>query len=545
MTKRSSADADPRRWLAIYRDHIAMFGIFAAFIVLYACSIGVDRRNLAAYNFVMDADPGRVLNDALHGQAPGVLIRHPLFQLTIGSLARGIAVGVEPRASVLYAVTLLSGAAVAAAFWVLRSVCSRLLSAVLLTGLYGFAATTWVLSSIPETFAISSGMIILIVLIHRPEFAQPHCHPGRFVLNAIVAALAVGVAVPNLVYVALGMASNLRSAQTTTRRRIAVFAAYSVSAFVAFVLLGIIQRGLFPDRVGEARIYDAPIVAALNDPYLRFDRELHPGEAGRLIRAFTFDNLVAPIGVVEVVRAPDGPQTMIQYGGRTSMLAVCAALVLVAFIVSIAWSARLSNVVADHRAQFALSIVVYNIVFHFFYRANGQPFIFTMHTVFALTLLLAFAYEASTWRWRSTALASALALLVVNNAVFVGFVDRALAKECVDFAGHVCLTWAPPVDSARLDGGVAEFRQSADYPFELGRVAFTEDKLDESIALLQRALSMDQDHELAQLYLGAALIRANRIDDAIAYLTAALHRNPSNGNLRRLLLVAQQRAIKS
>jgi tetratricopeptide (TPR) repeat protein len=236
---------------------------------------------------------------------------------------------------------------------------------------------------------------------------------------------------------------------------------------------------------------------------------------------------------------------MIQYGGRTSMLAVCAALALVAFIVSIAWSARLSNVVADHRAQFALSIVVYNIVFHFFYRANGQPFIFTMHTVFALTLLLAFAYEASAWRWRSTALASALALLVVNNAVFVGFVDRALAKECIDFAGHVCLTWAPPVDSARFYGGVAEFRQSADYPFELGRVAFTEDKLDESIALLQRALSMDQDHELAQLYLGAALIRANRIDDAIAYLTAALQRNPSNGNLRRLLLVAQQRAIKS
>src|SRR5262249_4527378 len=148
-------------------------------------------------------------------------------------------------------------------------------------------------------------------------------------------------------------------------------------------------------------------------------------------------------------------------------------------------------------------------------------------------------------RRRSAALATVAALLVWNSAVFVHFVDQALAKECSTRAGNVCLAWAPPAaDSARDSRGVPEFLRSADYPFELGRVALSEGRVESSIELFRRALSMDQDHELAQLYMGAALIQANRFAEAIAHLNSALGRHPSNGDLQRLLIVAQQRAVK-
>ena len=94
---------------------------------------------------------------------------------------------------------------------------------------------------------------------------------------------------------------------------------------------------------------------------------------------------------------------------------------------------------------------------------------------------------------------------------------------------------------ARFSGGVQEFVRSADYPFELGRVEFARGQFDESIPLFRRALSMDENHLLSQFYLGSALIQTNRLDEAIAHLNASLTRNPSNGDLQRLVFAAQQR----
>ena len=101
--------------------------------------------------------------------------------------------------------------------------------------------------------------------------------------------------------------------------------------------------------------------------------------------------------------------------------------------------------------------------------------------------------------------------------------------------------WEPAADSARFSGGVQEFARSADYPFELGRVQFARGRFVESIPLFRRALGMDENHLLSQLYLGSALIQTNRVDEAIAHLNASLTRNPSNGDLRRLLSAAQER----
>lgn len=541
MTLGNEAPDAPRRD-ETRRTAMIMGAIFVAFTVLYAASIGVSKRNLEWTNFIFDADPGRVLGDALRGQDAGVFMRHPLFTLTIGAIARALQAVAEPRASVLYAVALLSGASVALAFLFFRAVTERLVTALLMTVLYGVAAAAWVLSSIPETFAISSGMIVAVLLMHRPEFAQPRTHPGRFALNAIVAALAVGVAVPNIVYAALGFASNLRSAQPTVRRRIGVFALFSVASLTAFVALGAMQRVLFPDRAGTHSVIGAPVVAAINDPYLRFDHTFHVVDIARLVRAFTADNVVAPRAVVEVVRAPDGPEHMIQYDGRLAPTYLLAASALLVLVVGVVLTGRLRDVRNQHIAQLSLAFVLYNIGFHYFYRANGQPFIFTMHALFPVLVLVALVYETSRWPHREKVLAVAVALVVANNVMLVSFVNRALDRRCTNPAGNVCLAWEPAADSARFTGGVQEFARSADYPFELGRAEFARGRFDESIPLFRRALAMDGDHLLSQLYLGSALIQTNRLDDAIAHLNASIARHPSNGDLRRLLVAAQQRA---
>jgi len=533
-------DAPPRD--DARRTAIITGAIFVAFSVLYAVSIGVSKRNLEWTNFIFDADPGRVLGDALRGQNVGVFMRHPLFTLTIGAVARGLQAVAEPRASVLYAVALLSGASVALAFLFFRAVTERLVTALLMTVLYGLAAAAWVLSSIPEAFATSSGMIVAMLLMHRPEFAQPRASPVRFALNATVAALAVGVAVPNIVYAALAFASNLRSAQPTLRRRIGVFILFSVASLAAFALLGAVQRAMFPDRAAQRSVIGAPIVAAINDPYLRFDHTFHVVDVARLVRAFTVDNVVAPKAVVEVVRAPDGPEHMIQYEGRlapTYLLSVGALLALVVVIVN---TGRLREVAGRHIAQLSLAFVVYNVGFHYFYRANGQPFIFTMHALFPVLVLVALAYTTTTWRHREKLLAGTVALVALNNVTLVSFVNRALDRRCTSPAGNVCLAWEPAADSARFSGGVQEFARSADYPFELGRVEFARSRFDGSIPLFRRALAMDENHLLSQLYLGAALIQTNHLNEAIAHLNVSITRNPSNGDLRRLLSTAQERA---
>lgn len=522
--------------------HVIAIAIFLAFAVLYAVSIGVDKRNLEWFNFVFDADPGRVLDDALNGQNTAVFMRHPLFALTIGALARMFSVVVDARNSVLYAVSVLSAGGVAAAFIFFHRVCARLVPAILFAVLYGLAAATWLLASIPETFAISSTLIVVMFLLHRPEFAQPRAQPIRFAANALVAALAVGVAVPNLVYAGLAFASNVRMAQRTVRRRLAVLGAYALTAFVLFAALGIVQRLVAPDKVGNRRMYGAPIVAAINDPFLQLDQPFQPAAMGRLVRAFAFDNVLAARSVVEAIHGPDGSQAMIQYGGRTSPIYLGAALALLVLVGVVGARTRWRDVLRLHTAQLAIVVIVYNVVFHYFYRANGQPLIFSTHSVFAVLVLVAHAWGSAMFRWREPALATAVTLTAANNATFLAFVNRALDQPCDERAGNVCLAWRPPVDAQRFNGGVRDFAQSADYPFELGKAEFNQGRFDASIPYFRRALSVDPRHVSTQLYLGSALIRANRLEEARAYLEGALARDQMNADLGQLLEEARRRA---
>lgn len=531
--------AAPARSIPV--DKLVLLGLFFSFWAIYYLAIGVEKPNLYWYNFVFDADPARVLDDALQGQNPAVFARHPLFALTVGTLASLFGAVLEPPANVLAATSCFAALGVAASLVVFRRICGRLLPALLFSLLYGFAATTLVLASIPETFAINSAIIVTVFLMHRPEFGQPLRHTFRFVCNAIVAALAMGVAVPNIVYPALGFVSNLRKAQPDALRRLTVLLIFVAVTCGSLVLMGWAQQVAFPDKVTESQVLTAPFKAVGNDAYLRFDRPFVPAEAGKLLRGFVADNLVAPRAVIATGRVVDGPLTLIQYGGSTSALYLLALLALLGFAGMVLWRSKPGEALREHTIQLALVFIAYNLAFHYFYRANGQPFIFSVHTVFPLLVLLAELYQRSAFRFRTEWLAVATLLVMANNLAFLGFVRRALALPCEHQVGNVCLAWPGNREDPRFNKGVAEFVVSADYPFELGRVEYTQGRFEASIPYFQRALELGDRHLLTRLYFGAALIQANRLDDAVEHLKRSLAQFPSDPKVLLLLEDAERR----
>ena len=117
------------------------------------------------------------------------------------------------------------------------------------------------LSSIPETFAISSND-------HRCVDAlagrQPRRHPGRFALNVSSPRLAVGIAVPNVVRCAW---LREQPAHCTADCPPAHRGVRRVQRRVARGVCAVrdVAAGSIPDRAGAHGVIGAPVVAAIND----------------------------------------------------------------------------------------------------------------------------------------------------------------------------------------------------------------------------------------------------------------------------------------
>ena len=522
-------------------EPIVVGGYALGFWALYAFTFGAQQPNLFWYNFVFDADPSRVLGDALSGQHELVFARHPLFALVIGAPTAFFRTLLGPEAGVLAITSLLAALGVAGSVVVFRRLTGSLVQAALLALLFGLSATVWVLASIPETFAVNAACIVAVFLLHRPEFAQPSRERMRFALNGLLAALAMGVAVPNIVYPTLGMASNLRSAQPDFRRRARVFLGFVAVTCAALLLLGGIQKALFPVQVPRAEVLSAPFRAVGNDAYLRLDRPFVASEVGNLVRAFAGDNLVARPAIVLTERLPDGPYSLLQYAGPPPALYWIAIAGLLALVGVLLWRGSGREVIKEPLAQLALALLAYNLVFHYFYRANGQPFIFAVHAVFPLLVLLAACLGRSRVRFRAAGLGVVVVLVALNNLGFVGFVRLALSVPCDRPVGNVCAEWRARSDDLRFTEGVPNFMSSADYPLELGRMALEERRLDESLPLLVRSIELDRRYLLPRLYLAAALVEAGKLDDAIAHLQRSLQEFPGNPRLTLLLDDAMRR----
>src|SRR5262249_16465693 len=149
----------------------AAVGLFLGFAALYLLSIGPNPPNIGRYNFVFDADPSRVISDALNGQDPVTYERHPLFGILVGLPSRVLAAAGLGN-SVGLVVALLAAAGVAGAFALFRRITGENRAALMFAILYGSAASIWLLAAIPETFALNSALIVCLLLLLDPRSAD-------------------------------------------------------------------------------------------------------------------------------------------------------------------------------------------------------------------------------------------------------------------------------------------------------------------------------------------------------------------------------------
>jgi hypothetical protein len=310
------------------------------------------------------------------------------------------------------------------------------------------------------------------------------------------------------------------------------------AAVLVFVVLGMVQSAVAPRPA--AGVVTAPIRAAIRDPFLNLS-DLPP--ASRIadnLRDFVAAAISAPPTRVTVVRTNEGAMQMLQYGGHRVTALVGLAGLLAVFVGAIAGSTR----AALRRPEVALAVGVlaFNIIFHLFYRANGQPVIFTAHTVAAVLVVLAAAYAGGSGAWRLPVIAGGALAIAANNGAFIGEVRRALDAPCAELVGAVCVRWANAADQASYSEGVAQFVASADYPFEHGRSLLGRSAFAEAVPPLERAIAMDPAHDLAAQYLGFALLRSGRAAESVPWLERAVARQPRDPVLGALLNEARGRS---
>jgi tetratricopeptide (TPR) repeat protein len=320
-----------------------------------------------------------------------------------------------------------------------------------------------------------------------------------------------------------------------------VFLGFVLATCAALLLLGGVQKALFPRQVPRTEVLTAPFRAIGNDAYLRLDRPFVMSEVTGLVRAFTADNIVARPAMIITERLPDGPYSLLQYAGPEPApywIALAALLGLAGVLV---WRTNRRELIRDPLVQLALAMLAYNLVFHYFYRANGQPFIFTVHAAFPLLVLLGAVVGRSTFRFRTAGLALVAVLVGLNNLVLVRFVHLALSIPCDRPVGNVCVEWRARSEDPRFTEGVPNFMSSADYPLELGRVALEEGRVEESLPLLVRSIELDRRYLLPRLYLASALVQTGRMDDAVEHLRRSLQEFPGDPKLTLLLEDAERR----
>jgi tetratricopeptide (TPR) repeat protein len=517
--------------------------LFVGFACLYAWSVDVHATNVPWHNFVFDADIDRVIADAQRGQGEVAFARHPLFALSFALPAAALSrLGVSLIASLRLVAALVGALGVVGARAIFDRITGDRTAAFLCSVLYGLTSTVWLLSSIPETFALNAAAIVGLFVMHDPSFARPRRDPGRFALFCVFSALAVGATVSNAIYVALVLAANARAAESSLRRRASSFAAGGLAVAAAFVALTLLQKVLLGARVVHGTGLVDPLGAARTDRFLDVTRALSLHDALAVARAFLVDNLIAPGVVVAVVREADAEPTMsgytqmLQYGDWTAPTYLLAVAALGAFAVVAVARADRRRLLASQRVQLAVACIAVSLALFYFYRANGQPFIFSIQTVLPVTVLLAEAYAcdgvATFPRWLGVA---ALGALGLNNATFVGAVRTALALPCHDRLPLVCVSWATDGVERRFAVGLPEYVASTEYLLDEGSVAASGGRFADAETFFRAALARRPDSLAAERGLAVCAWQLGRVDEAIERFGRVLERDPSDEDVRRVL----------
>jgi hypothetical protein len=292
------------------------------------------------------------------------------------------------------------------------------------------SASVWFLSALPETFSANHLAVVLAFLLQDRRFAMPLRHARRFFVYVAYSVAALGATLTNFVYALIGHVANLARAGGPRKAQAAVVAAYLAACALLFAALLGLEILLAPG-IESYLVFDPGGLARLDAPFIDWGRRPELGDLAGLGRSFLVDNLLTPAPRILLLETTRGDQQMIQLVDRDGPLYVVAALALATFVLGIAVSCRsFAAVWRAPETRIALACVAFNLVFHYFYRGHGRPFLYSIHTAFPLGILLAQLYAAGAWRWRRAVLGLVVVLLFANNLAAAREVRSLLDREC-------------------------------------------------------------------------------------------------------------------
>lgn len=429
---------------ALESDAAACLLLYCFFFSIYIQSLDIYSANFVRFNFLFDADIARVAR-VYNGIGSEGSMHHPLYVLFLGSIGSWLytLVGDRILTATLVSVSIASLAA-PAGYLVLVRILGDRISALFFSTAVGLSSSVWLLSSIPETWAINHLFIVLCFLLQDGRYASPLQSVGRFAVFLLVSVAAVGVTLPNLAYVGLAYLNNLRHSALSNRHRALSLLAYGSCLALLLAGLSEFQQARHPRAYDHLR--SSPIELSRQDrDYLRLDRELAAAELSALARTFLVDSVLAREAGVVDLQTGRGPQQFVQFlPGATPLYWLTVALALLLGTLVVAANDSRRETLAHAVVQLAFAYVGFNFALHLFFRGHGQPFLFSIHLVFSLIVLLASFFAGCRSRLKLPLLVLVVGLLVLNNFRFIDGTNDLLNRRCLERAESklpICLEW--------------------------------------------------------------------------------------------------------
>ena len=405
--------------------------MYSVFFTLYTHSIDLHSRNFGLWNFVFDADQGRVTDVFTKDNFISDTNRHPLYTIffkRITILLDSHLIHDAARSTLLVA-TGIGCLSIPVAFLIFLKLVRNEMDACLLTVIFGCSSSVWLLSSIPETFSMNLAMLVLAFYFQTRATDKGSQQWKNTFFQSFFAFIAAGITISNSVYVIFGFINNMRK-----RREKLVYIAFRLALFsvILLILMGIftsLQRELYPSAIRLVSPSDYASIFTQDSCYFSFNPNVLQSINKILVLARTMfiDNLVAPRAVIKLINSFDMPWTIIGFetGGIYIILLLAYAVFFTAAIVKIVWE----KAYHDKDIQLAASFVAFNLIFHYFYQAVGIPFLYSIHTVFSLIFLLAWFYKSLDFRFKRLVLLAAVIAVVANNSVFISRVNTFLNTD--------------------------------------------------------------------------------------------------------------------
>jgi hypothetical protein len=426
----------PRRVVAI------AIALYVVSLVVYLVSLDLHGRNIDYENFIFDADGTRVIKVLT---VPGLALsseRHPLYVALLQPLGRALNWFLDdPIASALGVTAGLAAFAAPLALVVFRRSAGGLVDGVIWTVLLMGSGTIWLFGAMPETFAINAMAIVLGYVLQMVRGGVPLTRAQfrrRFALHIAFGALATGMTLTNSVYAFISLCSLLwkhRPATKWVRFFITRAALYVVCVTALLVALTTVENYCYP---GTHRFTDPSGFTGVAQGDERYFHTDHMG-AWLPIEARTFlgDSIVSPHAeMTEVLmydqHAPKKKPSrwqIVQFSSGAGWLYWSCVIFGVAFCVALAIRARRAAEGAPRwgpEIAMSIAVITFNLTFHAFYRAIGEPVMYTTHIVFAILFLLSVLYGRSALRWKRVLLGVFTVGALAANASFLTDVNDAL-----------------------------------------------------------------------------------------------------------------------